>query len=147
MHHGDGVQAAFWDDPRVLTVSLHQHPATLFPGTGMASEVGGAGAAEGTAVNVALPPGTDDEGWLRAFGAVVPGAVRAFAPDVLVSQCGCDTHHDDPLAELALTVDGQATALAWMHELGARDRRPGAGSRSAAAGTGCCAACPGRGPT
>ena len=114
VHHGDGVQAAFWDDPRVLTVSLHQHPATLFPGTGLPSELG-AGAAEGTAVNVALPPGTDDEGWLRAFGAVVPGAVRAFQPDVLVSQCGCDTHHDDPLAELALTVDGQAAALSWIH--------------------------------
>ena len=116
VHHGDGVQAAFWDDPRVLTVSLHQHPATLFPGTGLPSELG-AGAAEGTAVNVALPPGTGDEGWLRAFGAVVPGAVRAFQPDVLVSQCGCDTHHDDPLAELALTIDGQAAALAWMHAL------------------------------
>ena len=116
VHHGDGVQAAFWDDPRVLTVSLHQHPATLFPGTGLPSEIG-TGAAAGTAVNVALPPGTDDAGWLRAFGAVVPGAVRAFAPDVLVSQCGCDTHHEDPLAELALSVDGQAVALRWMHML------------------------------
>ena len=117
VHHGDGVQAAFWDDPRVLTISLHQHPATLFPGTGLPSEVGAAGAAEGSAINVALPPGTDDQGWLRAFGAVVPGAVRAFDPDVLISQCGCDTHRDDPLAELSLTVDGQAVALNWMHQL------------------------------
>ncbi len=116
VHHGDGVQAAFYDDPRVLTISLHQDPRTLFPGTGLPSELGN-GAAEGTSVNVALPPGTDDVGWLRAFRAVVPGAVRAFRPDVLVSQCGCDTHHEDPLANLELTVDGQRAAIAEMHAL------------------------------
>lgn len=116
VHHGDGVQAAFYDDPRVLTISLHQDPRTLFPGTGLPSELG-VGAAEGTSVNVALPPGTDDAGWLRAFHAVVPGAVRAFGPDVLVSQCGCDTHHEDPLANLELTVDGQRAAIAAMHSL------------------------------
>jgi acetoin utilization protein AcuC len=116
VHHGDGVQAAFYDDPRVLTVSVHQDPRTLFPGTGMPGEVG-EGAAEGTAVNLALPPGTGDVGWLRAFRAVVPGAVRAFRPDVLVTQCGCDTHHEDPLANLELTVDGQRTAIAELHEL------------------------------
>jgi acetoin utilization protein AcuC len=116
VHHGDGVQAAFYDDPRVLTISLHQDPRTLFPGTGLPTEVG-AGAAEGTAVNVALPPGTDDAGWLRAFGAVVPGAVKAFRPDALVTQCGCDTHHEDPLANLELTVDGQRAAIAALHRL------------------------------
>jgi acetoin utilization protein AcuC len=116
VHHGDGVQAAFYDDPRVLTVSLHQDPRTLFPGTGMATEIG-RGAAEGTAVNVALPPGTDDGGWLRAFRAVVPGVVRAFGADVLVTQCGCDTHHEDPLANLELSIDGQRTAIAELHAL------------------------------
>jgi acetoin utilization protein AcuC len=116
VHHGDGVQAAFYDDPRVLTISLHQDPRTLFPGTGLAKELG-RGGAEGTSVNVALPPGTDDTGWLRAFGAVVPGAVRAFGPDVLVTQCGCDTHHEDPLANLDLSVDGQRTAIAALHAL------------------------------
>ena len=116
VHHGDGVQAAFYDDPRVLTVSLHQDPRTLFPGTGVPSETGGPGA-EGTAVNVALPPGTRDAGWLRAFRAVVPGVVRAFRPDVLVTQCGCDTHHEDPLANLELTVDGQRAAIAALHGL------------------------------
>jgi acetoin utilization protein AcuC len=116
VHHGDGVQAAFYDDPRVLTISLHQDPRTLFPGTGLPSEIG-TGAGEGTAVNVALPPGTDDVGWLRAFRAVVPGAVRAFAPEVLVTQCGCDTHHEDPLANLELTVDGQRTAITELHRL------------------------------
>ena len=116
VHHGDGVQAAFYDDPRVLTISLHQDPRTLFPGTGMPSEIG-RGAAEGTSVNVALPPGTGDAGWLRAFRAVVPGAVRAFRPEVLVTQCGCDTHRDDPLANLELSVDGQRAAIQDLHAL------------------------------
>jgi acetoin utilization protein AcuC len=116
VHHGDGVQKAFYDDPRVLTISLHQDPRTLFPGTGFAAEVG-VSAGEGTAINVALPPGTGDTGWLRAFAAVVPAAVRSFAPDVLVTQCGCDTHHEDPLANLALTVDGQRSAIAILHQL------------------------------
>src|SRR5215470_3158915 len=70
-HHGDGVERAFWNDPRVLTVGLHEHPATLFPGTGYATDTGGP-AAEGSAVNGALPALTGDAGWLRAFHAVVP---------------------------------------------------------------------------
>jgi acetoin utilization protein AcuC len=116
VHHGDGVQAAFYNDPRVLTISLHQDPRTLFPGTGLPTETGGSGA-EGSAINVSLPPGTDDVGWLRAFRAVVPGALRAFGADVLVTQCGCDTHHEDPLANLELTVDGQRTAISDLHTL------------------------------
>jgi acetoin utilization deacetylase AcuC-like enzyme len=75
-HHGDGVEAAFYRDPRVLTISLHESGYTAFPGTGFPSE-SGHGAAEGTSVNVALPPGTGDGGWLRAFHAVVPPLVRA----------------------------------------------------------------------
>lgn len=116
VHHGDGVQAAFYDDPRVLTISLHQDPRTLYPGTGLPDEVG-SGAAAGTSLNLALPPGTADDGWLRGFNAVVPGAVTAYRPDVLVTQCGCDTHHEDPLADLALTVDGQRAAYAALHQL------------------------------
>jgi acetoin utilization protein AcuC len=116
VHHGDGVQAAFYDDPRVLTVSLHQSPLTLFPGTGFPSELGH-GDAVGTSVNVALPPGTDDAGWLRAFHAVVPGLLRAFRPQLLVTQCGCDTHREDPLADLALTVDGQRASYIALHRL------------------------------
>ena len=116
VHHGDGVQAAFYDDPRVLTISLHETPALLFPGTGRPSETGGPGA-RGSAVNVALPGGTGDAGWLRAFHAIVPPLVRAFAPDVLVSQHGCDTHRLDPLAHLQLSVDGQRAAHAAVHAL------------------------------
>jgi acetoin utilization protein AcuC len=115
-HHGDGVQAAFWHDPRVLTISLHEHQETLFPGTGFLSGAGGPGA-EGAAVNVALPAGTRDAGWLRAFHAVVPPLLREFRPQVLVSQHGCDTHWSDPLAGLELTIDGQRAAHAALHTL------------------------------
>lgn len=115
-HHGDGVQAAFYDDPRVLTVSLHESPLTLFPGTGWPTELG-VGAAQGTAVNVALPAGTGDSAWLRAFHAVVPGIIRAFRPEILVTQQGADAHREDPLADLMLTVDGQRTIYLALRDL------------------------------
>jgi acetoin utilization protein AcuC len=116
VHHGDGVEAAFFDDPRVLTISLHQHPATLFPGTGNSADIGGPGA-EGSAVNVPLPPGAGDDEWLRAFHAVVPALLRAFRPEVLVTQHGADTHAEDPLANLALSVDGQRAAHRALADL------------------------------
>jgi acetoin utilization protein AcuC len=116
VHHGDGVQHMFYDDPRVLTVSLHESPRALFPGTGYPDETGGPGA-EGSAVNVALPPGTDDRGWLRAFHAVVPGVLRAFRPQILFTQCGADTYRHDPLADLRLTVDGQRAAYLALRDL------------------------------
>jgi acetoin utilization protein AcuC len=116
VHHGDGVQAAFYNDPRVLTISLHESPRTLFPGTGRPSETGGP-SADGSAVNVALPAGTRDAGWLRAFHAVVPPLLRAFRPQILVSQHGCDTHWMDPLANLELTIDAQRAAHAAIHGL------------------------------
>jgi acetoin utilization protein AcuC len=113
VHHGDGVQAIFYDDPRVLTISLHESGRYLFPGTGFPDEIG----AHGTSVNVALLPGTTDAGWLRAFHAVVPPLVRAFQPDALFTQHGCDTHVLDPLAHLGLTVDGQRSSYAALHAL------------------------------
>jgi acetoin utilization protein AcuC len=116
VHHGDGVQAAFYDDPRVLTISLHQHPLTLWPGTGFPSELGGSHA-QGSAVNIPLPPGTDDAGWQRAFHAVVPSVLDSFRPQVLVSQCGADAHREDPLADLALSVDGQRAIYRTLRDL------------------------------
>ncbi|WP_028646621.1 acetoin utilization protein AcuC [Nocardiopsis sp. CNT312] len=116
VHHGDGVQRAFYDDPRVLTISLHESPATLFPGTGHPFETGGRGA-EGYAVNVALPAGTGDTGWHRAFEAVVPPLLHEFQPEVLVTQQGCDTHALDPLANLTLSLDGQRRAYEELHTL------------------------------
>jgi acetoin utilization protein AcuC len=88
----------------------------LFPGTGWPDEAG-AGAALGASVNVALPAGTGDRGWQRAFGSVVPPLIRAFRPQVLVTQSGCDTHVRDPLANLRCTVDGQRAAYRQLHEL------------------------------
>ncbi|MBN9098977.1 MULTISPECIES: acetoin utilization protein AcuC [unclassified Pseudonocardia] len=119
VHHGDGVQAAFYDDPRVLTISLHQHPMTLWPGTGWPGEYG-RGKGEGYAVNVPLPPGTADPAWLRAFDAVVPSLVGAFRPQILVTQCGADTHAEDPLADLGLSVDGHRAIYHELRELAER---------------------------
>ena len=116
VHHGDGVQAAFWDDPRVMTVSLHESGRTLFPGTGFPDESGGPHAV-GTSVNVAIPAGTGDAGWLRAFDAVVPPVLRAFEPQVLVTQHGCDTHALDPLANLMMSIEGQQVATRALHAL------------------------------
>ncbi|MER7397575.1 acetoin utilization protein AcuC [Streptomyces sp. NPDC000151] len=116
VHHGDGVQAAFWEDPRVLTISLHEHPRTLFPQTGWPEETGAEGA-EGSAANVALPAGTGDAGWLRAFHAVVPELVAGFGPDVIVTQHGADTHFEDPLAHLAVSVDAQRAVAETCHQL------------------------------
>lgn len=115
-HHGDGVQVQFENDPRVLTVSVHQHPATLWPGTGWPTEVGNDDAA-GTTMNVALMPGTQDRLWLRAFHATVPSVVAAYRPQILVSQVGVDSHRADPLTDLALTVDGQAAAMRALRDL------------------------------
>ena len=114
VHHGDGVQAAFWDDPRVMTISIHESPATLFPGTGYPYEVGGPNA-EGFAVNIAVPAGTGDQGWLRAFHAVTPALLKDWRPEIIVSQHGCDTHFDDPLANLAVSIDGQRMAADAIH--------------------------------
>jgi acetoin utilization protein AcuC len=118
-HHGDGTQSIFWDDPRVLTISLHESGLTLFPGTGFANEIGGPNA-QGTAVNVALPAGTADAGWLRAFHAVVPQLIGAFEPEVIVSQHGCDSHRLDPLTHLNISVDGQREAATAIGNLAAR---------------------------
>jgi acetoin utilization protein AcuC len=131
VHHGDGVQAAFYDDPRVLTISMHQNPLTLFPGTGFADETGGPNA-PGSAVNVALPPNTGDRAWLRAFNAVVPSLLDEFQPQLLVSQCGVDTHHEDPLASLSLSVDGHRAIYRTVRDLAERY----AGGRWLAAGGG-----------
>lgn len=116
VHHGDGVQAAFYDDPRVLTVSIHESPITLWPGTGWPAECG-RDAAAGTSVNIPVPAGTASASWLRAFHAVVPGVVAAFRPQVLVTQHGADSHAEDPLADLNLTVDGHLAAYRALRTL------------------------------
>ncbi|WP_127571580.1 acetoin utilization protein AcuC [Georgenia faecalis] len=118
-HHGDGVERIFWDDDRVLTISVHQHPRSLFPGTGYAQDTGGPGA-QGTAVNLPLPAGTSDAAWLRGLEAVAAPLVEAFAPQVLVTQHGCDTHGTDPLAALDVSVDAQRRAALLLADLADR---------------------------
>ncbi len=104
-HHGDGVQAAFYDDDRVLTISFHESGHYLFPGTGFTHELG-QGAGRGFSVNVPLFPYTDDDTILWAFDQVVPPLVERFAPDIVVTQLGVDAHWRDPLTHLALTTRG-----------------------------------------
>jgi acetoin utilization protein AcuC len=119
VHHGDGPQAIFYDDPRVLTISLHQTGRTLFPGTGFVEEHGD-GDAAGTKVNVPLPPFTGDMSWLSAFRSVVVPLVDAWQPAFLVTQLGCDTHHTDPLAQLSLTTAAYRETACALHDLAHR---------------------------
>ncbi len=116
VHHGDGVERIFWDDRRVMTISVHESGQVLFPGTGYANEIGGPGA-PGDAVNLPLPPGASDEGWLRAFHAVVPPLLRSFRPEILITQHGCDSHALDPLAHMALSLDCQRISYEVLHQL------------------------------
>jgi acetoin utilization protein AcuC len=115
-HHGDGVQEAFYEDPRVLTVSLHETGERLYPGTGSAHEHG-AGAGEGFAANVPLPEGATDACFAMAFQRVAEVLARRFAPDVVVAQCGADAHHDDPLTSMGLTVRGHDALVGRIMEL------------------------------
>lgn len=119
VHHGDGTQELFWDDPDVLTLSIHESGRTLFPGTGEIDETGGPGA-EGTAVNVPLEQMTATASWLRVVELVVPALAEAFRPTFLVTQHGCDSHVLDPLAHLRLTTDAYARATRLLDELAHR---------------------------
>ena len=104
-HHGDGVQYAFYDTDRVLTISLHETGQFLFPGTGYAQETG-TGRGRGYSVNVPLYPYTGDETYYWVFEQVVLPLLEAFRPDVLVTQLGIDSHYLDPITHLALTTQG-----------------------------------------
>ncbi len=103
-HHADGVQAIFYEDPRVMTISLHEDGHYLFPGSGFTDEIG-KGMGEGFSVNVPLPPYTRDVSYLYAFQEIVPPLARAFKPEIIVSQLGADGHHLDPLTHLMLTTE------------------------------------------
>jgi acetoin utilization protein AcuC len=109
VHHGDGVQALFWDDPAVLTLSIHETGRALFPGTGEADELG-EGVAAGTSLNVPLWPGVGETAWLQALRSLVPAVAATFAPDLVVSQHGADSHAWDPLAHLAVTTTAHGEA-------------------------------------
>ncbi len=105
VHHGNGTQAAFEDDPSVLFISLHQHPATCYPGSGYNYEVG-TGAGRGFTINLPFQPGSDDADYLRVIAATVVPALESFRPQVLLLSAGFDAHRDDPLAQMDLSDDG-----------------------------------------
>ncbi|MBW1693838.1 MAG: acetoin utilization protein AcuC [Deltaproteobacteria bacterium] len=119
VHHGDGVETVFYNTDSVLTISLHQHGHTLFPGTGFLEDIG-KGSGRGYAVNVPLAPGTDDDVYLRTFKEIVPPIVLAYNPDVLVTQLGVDTLATDPLASLSLTLNGFSDVI---HEIKSWNRK------------------------
>ena len=118
VHHGDGVEFAFDRDPNVLTVSFHQSPETLFPGTGRIRDTGH-GEGRGSVVNMPFAPFTADDSWWECVSTVLPAATRRFAPDLIVSQHGCDPHREDPLAQLELTTAPMQKAARLCKELAA----------------------------
>jgi acetoin utilization deacetylase AcuC-like enzyme len=105
VHHGNGTQAAFEDDPSVLFISLHQHPATCYPGTGSEWETG-EGAGRGTTLNIPMEPGAGDEQYLQAFSGKVIPKLEHFKPEILLISAGFDAHRDDPLAQMQLSEAG-----------------------------------------
>ena len=119
VHHGDGVQAAFYDTDQVLTISLHESGRFLFPGTGFVEETG-TGKGKGYAVNLPFPPGADDTLFLESFAAIVPPLVEAYKPDLVVTQLGVDTFHDDPLAHGDVTTAGFVAVLRQLRALAPR---------------------------
>jgi acetoin utilization protein AcuC len=119
VHHGDGVQALFWDDPQVLTLSIHESGRTLFPGTGFVSETGSA-LAPGTAVNVPLEAYSGNDSWLPIVRELVTALAELFRPTFLVSQHGCDSHVYDPLAHLRLTTAAYREATLLLDDVAHR---------------------------
>jgi len=114
VHHGNGTQQIFWDDPDVMYLSVHQFP--FYPGTGAPAEIGGA-AARGTTVNVGLPAGSGDREYLAAFDHVLCPALRRFHPDLILVSAGFDAHHADPLAAMRVTRIGFAGMAARVRAL------------------------------
>ncbi len=118
VHHGDGVFYAFEDDPDLIFADTHEDGRFLYPGTGSRGETG-TGAAAGTKLNLPLPPGTDDRGFLAAWDEV-EAFVDAARPELILMQCGADSLAGDPLAHLALTEEAHAHATRSLCQLADR---------------------------
>jgi len=110
VHHGDGVVYGFYDRRDVMTISFHESPGTLFPGTGREDEIG-SGQGKGYCVNVPLPVGTYDEVYMRAFEAIALPLITVYNPDVIVFELGADALAGDPLAHLCLTNNVYADVI------------------------------------
>lgn len=117
-HHGDGVYYAFEEDPGVIFADVHQDGRTLFPGTGSADERG-RGAAQGTKLNLPMPPGADDDAFARAWPAALEHVSR-FDPEFIILQCGADSLAGDPIAQLAFSEWAHARAAADLAEIADR---------------------------
>jgi acetoin utilization protein AcuC len=117
VHHGDGVAYAFYGRRDVMTISLHQNPRTLFPGTGFEDEIG-SGEGEGYCVNIPLPIGTYDQAYMKAFESLVLPLIGAFKPDVFVFELGADALAGDPLANLCLTNNVYAEVIEHLLSFG-----------------------------
>ena len=115
-HHGNGIQDFFYNDNRVLKVSIHESGKTLYPWSGNETEIGG-GVGKGYNVNIPLPQGTDDEIYLSAFSSVVPPLVKAFSPDITVGVFGADTHHSDPITHLNMSNNPLCEAVKAIRDL------------------------------
>jgi acetoin utilization deacetylase AcuC-like enzyme len=120
VHHGNGTQDIFWDDPAVLYVSTHQHP--LYPGTGRPDEVGGA-AAPGLTLNLPLPPGATGDVVRAALDEEARATIEAFGPDWVLVSCGFDAHRDDPLSNLQLSSGDFAELARIVREFAPRPGR------------------------
>lgn len=119
VHHGNGTQSIFWEDPSVFFFSIHENPAFLYPGTGRRWERG-EGKGEGTTLNVPMPPGSGDAEYRQAFELVLAPALEAFLPEILILCAGFDGHHDDPLADIHLTGEGYRFMSRFAVELANR---------------------------
>jgi len=115
-HQGDGVMYGFYSDPSLLDIDLHEDGMHLFPGTGFASEVG-EGKGRGFKVNIPYPPLTHDEAYLHAFNTLVPPLTRSFKPEIILVQCGADSHANDELAHLNITTRSYIEIIGTLHKL------------------------------
>jgi acetoin utilization deacetylase AcuC-like enzyme len=106
-HHGDGTQDIYWNDRDTLFISLHQDGRTLYPGTGFSDELGGPGA-YGYNINIPLPPGTGEEGFLYVLDNVVLPILDEYKPDLIINSAGQDNHYTDPLTNMNFTAQGYA---------------------------------------
>jgi acetoin utilization deacetylase AcuC-like enzyme len=111
VHHGNGTQEIFYDDPAVLYISTHQYP--FYPGTGAASETG-AGAGKGFTVNVPMEAGATDGDYLEVYDTVVVPVLKEFKPELLLISAGFDAHEADPLAQMRMTAAGLALVTAGL---------------------------------
>lgn len=113
-HHGDGTQDIYWNDPDILFISMHQDGRTLYPGTGAVHELGGPNA-RGKTINIPLPPGTTDEGFLHVTEKMVLPIIKDFRPDIIINSAGQDNHFSDPITNMNFSASGYAAMTRMLN--------------------------------